>query len=62
MKKVKYEGSRIRNFRCPESLDNRIDEYCEKTGTDATWLFRTAIEEFLAKHQPDKAEEKKNSR
>jgi predicted transcriptional regulator len=50
-----HRGSRIRTFRCPEELDLRMDQFCERTGTEATILIRTAVQSFLDKHKFDKS-------
>lgn len=45
-----YEGSRIRHFRCPDSLDTKLDDFCERTGREASQVIRAAIQEFLDKY------------
>jgi len=59
---VRYEGSRIRSFRSPESLDDQLEEFCERTGSEASEVIRTALVQYLARHKPDKKAENARSR
>lgn len=50
----KYEGSRIRNVRIPNSLDEKIDSFLERTGREFGPVTRQAWTEFLDKYDRDK--------
>lgn len=47
-----YRGSKIRNFRSPPELEEKIQQFLHRSGWDAASLIRTAVHEFLARRPP----------
>lgn len=57
----KQRGSVGHEFRCPEPLESRLQEYIQRTGAESvSEIVRQALTEFLDTHKPENGQ--KNSR